>query len=306
MDLRSLRFVDHPKNPLIEPPAREYGWQHIIADPAVVTPRDAPDRKWHLFAHSLAGIHHYLSEDGIDWRKSGGVLFAGLRPFVVAEDGFVMFYERYRSPLRSHICLRRSRDLATWGEEHNVLTPAWGWEGRGMFTNSNPCVVRHRHLWRLYFSASWVWLKNCGFIEPRYIGYAESGNLEGPYEKSPEPLIVPSPDVPWRNHGAGSIKVIAPTKRGEPWFALNNGIFIDARGKNRSEIHLLESDDGLAWRECFPEPILAPESQGWKRALVYAMCLVEHEGETRIYYNARDGWMFGRERIGVAIGQPRG
>lgn len=304
MNLTGLRFEDHPGNPLIEPVGREYGIGHLIADPSVIVPRDAPDRRWHLFAHSLKGIHRYTSDDGLTWTYAAGPLFPGLRPFVLAEDGFVMFYERYKSPLRSHIVYRRSRDLVNWGEEHNVLTPAWSWEGRVMFTNSNPCVVRHKHLYRLYFSANWVWLRNCGFIEPKFIGYAESGNLEGPYEKNAEPIIGPTNELYWRNLGAGSIKVFPPDRPGDPWLALNNGIFRDAAGKDRSEIHLLKSPDGLDWTEATTEPIVAPEGEGWKKALVYAMCLVEHQGERRLYYNARDGWFRGSERIGVAIARP--
>jgi hypothetical protein len=49
-----LEWIDHPDNPLISPPWPEF----LIADPSVVTPDISPDDQWHLFAHSLIGIHH--------------------------------------------------------------------------------------------------------------------------------------------------------------------------------------------------------------------------------------------------------
>ena len=53
---------DYSGNPLIEPPTSE----GIIADPTFLTPETTPDGKWHLFAHSLQGIFHFLSADGLD------------------------------------------------------------------------------------------------------------------------------------------------------------------------------------------------------------------------------------------------
>ncbi|MCB1155836.1 glycosyl hydrolase family 43, partial [bacterium] len=121
----------------------------------------------------------------------------------------------------------------------------------------------------------------------------------GPYRKWPSPLIGPSERYYWRSLGAGSVKV-RPPSGGMPWLAFNNGIFKDAAGHSRSQIHLLESADGLVWDPVGTEPIVAPEP-GWKEAFVYAMDFVEYGGEIRLYYNARDGWLRGKERIGCAV-----
>jgi hypothetical protein len=299
IDLRKCVWTDHPKNPLIEPPGKAW----LIADPTVLTPDRTPDGRFHLFANSVGNIHHYTSGDGLAWEKIGGPIFRGLRPFVFVEDGYHIFYERIIPPRKSHIAARTSKDLKTWSDPIDLLRPQFSWEGRVIRENGNACLVKHQGKYLLYHSAGWVWLRDCYFMEPKFISLAVSDSLLGPYTKREEPLIGPSKDVYWRNLGAGSIKVIPPSN-GLPWFAFNNGIYVDAEGKSRSEIHLLESDDGLRWNDVHGTPILAPEP-GWKRALVYAMHLSVYKDEPMLYYNARDGWFRGRERIGLAIGRPK-
>jgi hypothetical protein len=294
-DLRTLRFIEHPDNPVISPPGREF----IIADPTVVTPDLSPDGRFHLFAHSLRGIHHYASDDGIAFERIAGPLFLGLRPFVFVENGYHLFYERFVHPLKTVVAVRSSHDLLNWTEPRTVVAPQFRWEGTVLRNNGNPCVVKHEDTYRLYFAADWVWLKDCRFIEPKFIGVAESKLLLGPYEKRSEPIISPSPEISWRNLGAGSIKVFPP-KGKVPWLALANGIYIDSQGASRSDIRVLKSTDGLDWEPVSEAPIIAPEP-GWKQALVYAMHLSEYDGRFYLYFNARDGWFKGVERIGVAI-----
>ena len=297
-DLRRCVWKEHPDNPLISAPGREW----IIADPSALMPADSPDGKFHLFAHSLRGIHHFISDDAARWQRIEGPLFPGLRPFIFKENGYHLFYERFVRPWQTVVAVRSSQDLRTWSEPKTLLAPTFPWEGRLLRFNGNPCLVKLDGRYRLYYSASWSWLKDCYFPEPRYIGAAESTDLFGPYEKRPIPIISPSADVPWRNLGAGSIKVLPPAN-GLPWLALSNGIYVDAQGRSRSDIRLLESDDGLAWREALDHAVVSPEP-GWKKALVYAISITFHEDRALLYFNARDGWFRGSERIGLAIGQP--
>ncbi|MFZ5631056.1 MAG: hypothetical protein ACOY5B_18115 [Spirochaetota bacterium] len=49
-----LRWRPLSDQPLIEPP----GFSPIIADPTFVPPDASPHGLWHLFAHSVFGIHH--------------------------------------------------------------------------------------------------------------------------------------------------------------------------------------------------------------------------------------------------------
>ncbi|MCB9477951.1 MAG: glycosyl hydrolase family 43 [Deltaproteobacteria bacterium] len=297
-DWRTARWTDHPKNPLIDPPPGTW----LIADPCVLAPDVTPDGKWHMFANAVNVLHQYVSDDGLEWRSFGGELFSGIRPFCYVQDGFHLFYERLTIPLgRSCISYRFSDDLVRWTDPIDVLQPSLPWEGRVIRTNGNPCLVDAGGYYRLYFSAAYVWLWDCLYWEPVYIGVAEADRITGPYYKWPSPLIGPSERYYWRSLGAGSIKV-RPPKGGMPWLAFNNGIFKDEAGRSRSEIHLLESTDGLVWDPVGDEPILAPEP-GWKEAFVYAMDIVEYGGDVRLYYNARDGWLRGKERIGLA--QPR-
>ncbi len=292
-----FEFADHPSNPLIEPPGREW----IIADPTFLPPFDTPDGKWHLFAHSLRGIHHYISEDGVEWAKRGGRLFGGVRPFLYKEKGkYFLFYERFKHPWLSEVAARTSNDLLGWSEPQTLLSPEFRWEGALMRTNGNPCLVRAGGEYRLYFSAGSVWLPDCGFPEPRYIGVASSENPLGSYEKRSMPIICRNKADRWRNMGAGALKVL-PNPEGGGWLGFNNGIYRDKEGKSRSAIMLLESPDGYRWNYSAPEPIIAPEDLGWKKAFVYALDVRICHNEWRLYYNARDGWFRGTEQIGLAV-----
>src|SRR3990172_1862958 len=95
MLMENIEWKDHEANPLIEAPGREW----IIADPTFLPPEQTPDNKWHLFAHSLLGIHHYISDDGIAWQKHGKKLFGGMRPYLYVDEGrYILLNEQLRSP----------------------------------------------------------------------------------------------------------------------------------------------------------------------------------------------------------------
>lgn len=81
--------------------------------------------------------------------------------------------------------------------------------------------------------------------------------------------------------------------------ALENGIYLDAEGHSRSAIAVLASDDGLKWRDVCPGPVVVP-GVGWKKALVYAFDTAREGDTIRLYFNARDDWKGGVERIGLA------
>jgi hypothetical protein len=116
-----LTFVEHPHNPLIRPPFPS----PILADPTFVPPGESPDGHWHLFAHSLFGIHHYTSVDGLHWQRHERICGNALRACLLhhGEDYF-LFYEKCRLMLpilpgqswASHIEVRHSKDLWHFGE----------------------------------------------------------------------------------------------------------------------------------------------------------------------------------------------
>lgn len=293
-DLAKAMWVDHPLNPMIAPTRPDW----MIADPTVLSPDQAPDGNWHLYANSVGFINHYLSVDGLAWEKRGGRLFQGIRPFLFHEEGtYYLLYERFLRPWRTGVAMRCSADLVDWDEPRMLLRASEKRDGRGIRFLGNPCLVKHGGTYRLYFSSGWIFLGDCLYFEPRYIGVAFSDSLDGPYTRHPTPLLGPDAKHRHRNFGAGSIKVIEDGAGG--WWVFNNGIYKDDEGRSRSAIMLLRSGDGLVFEQVLEDPIIAPEP-GWKRAFVYAFDPVLHGSELRLYYNARDGWLRGRERIGLA------
>lgn len=296
-----LEWTTHLDNPLISPVWPEW----LVGDPWVIPPEKAPDGKWHMFLNTILWVWHYTSSDGVAWRRRHRVCH-GMRAFVFEENGeFFLFYERHLTLKRSDIMVRRSRDLFKWSMARKILSPATEWETEGPKTMACPCIVKHEGKYRLYYSTNEVFLKDLGFPEPKYIGLAESDRLLGPYEKRPEPVLGPRDGHPYRNLGAGAMKVYRDEEHVR-WLAFNNGIYADEAGRSRSSIMILESADGIDWKEALPEPIISPEGDGWRKALVYQLCAVERPGgELWIYYNCRDGWRVGTERIGLEIGRPR-
>ena len=296
-DPASYTWTDHPANPLLEPPRPEW----LLGDPTVLAPEESPDGRWHMLANTLRGIHHFVSGDGVRWGLLRQKIFPGMRVFFVRGERFAVVYEHFFKPWRTAVALRRSEDLESWSEPTILLQSELPWEGRWMRNCSCPCAVKTDTGYRLYYSAASVLLRDCKFPEPRHIGVAEAPRLEGPYTKRVNPILSPAPDNPYRNWGAGSFKAY---RIGGKWVGFNNGIYLDSEKRSRSAIALMHSKDGIFWEPVHEKPFLMPEP-GWKSSLVYAFDVVEREEELRIYYNARDGWFRGSERIGLAIGRPK-
>jgi len=293
-----MTWKEHPDNPLIRPP---FG-SPILADPTFLPPSETPDGRWHLFAHSLFGIHRFVSHDGVAWQRAGRTIVRNaLRAFVYREGHtYWLFYEKCRLmlpilsiPWASHIEVRTSPDLVHWNAPRTVLRPSLPWhsEPRRGRAVGNPCVVPVAGRFRLYYSAGLVFLPDCGFCEPRHIAIAESGSLEGPYQPEPAPML-----------GAGAIKVV---REDNTFLGFHNRIFSDEFGRSRSAIWLMHSGDGRTWTEAEPEPILKP-TEGWKRSHVYALDVRRVDDRWVVFFNARDDWHWwkGREAIGRAEGCP--
>ncbi len=313
-DFLALTWTE-PGEPLIEPPR----FSPLIADPSFLFPEESEDGSWALAAHSAWGLHIYRSEDGLSWRDRGLFLRHAMRPFLrkIGAEYF-LYYERYRPfalpmtalprrPLwRSAIALSTSADLRSWRPLGALLEPDRAWmraEGLGS-SLSNPCLVKRDGAWRLYYSASLSYIDDCGFCEPRSIGYADGPTPGGPFQAAAEPCIDPAQQPELAPLGAGSIKAL---RLDDGWLGLQNTIYRDTGGRSRSAIFILRSDDGASWRRARGEPLLAP-APGWTASHVYACdCRFrEADGLWYLYFNARDGWAIaeGRERIGRITGRP--
>ena len=289
----------HEANPLIVPPPGEW----MIADPTFLPPMGTPDGRWHLFAHSLLGLHHYVGEDGQQWERIAGPLrFGALRPFLlVSGDPYYLYYEQFTSPLASEIRVSSSADLSTWSAPTTVLRPQYPWERRLQATNGNPFVLARGGKYYLYFSAGSIFLPDALYFEPRYLGLAVADHPEGPFTKLPEPILSPEPGHPYFSQGRGSIKILPPFPGNPGVLALHNAMYRDAAGHSRSAIHVLASADGVHFEPVCSEPILAPEvSKPWQRAFVYAFDARVHDARLWLYFNARSGWFIGREQLGLA------
>lgn len=295
-------WADHPDNPLIDAPEGTM----LIADPTFLPPSKAPDGRWHLFAHTLSGIYHYTGGDGVHWDLATPepvIQGLAIRPYLFADGGgYHLLYEQVDITTHNRIEMRTSGDLSVWGEPVVLLEPSLDWEMSLVKAVGNPFLLKRNGRYWLYYSAGSVFLEDAGYFEPTYIGLAHADQLEGPYEKRPDPLISPSDDDPLRNLGAGSIKLLDHPVDGR-WIGFNNGIYRDGEGRTRSSIRVLASDDGVDWEPLCPAPIIVPEP-GWKEAYVYAFDVRRVEGVYHLYYNARDGWTEGTERIGLAVFDP--
>ncbi len=273
-----------------------------MGDPCVLPPERCPDGRWRLFCNNVQGIYQYVSGDGLSWELEQRVAAAGFRAWVIPwDDRYHLFYQRFHSLFRRSVLVHRSSDdLRRWSEARAVLRPELPWEGSHV---SNACVLPAPEggLW-MYYSADQVYLPDMGFWEPAVIARAWAPAPEGPWRKREEPVLGPEPGHPFREAGAGAMKVYADLLDG--WLTgFQNGIYRDAQGRSTSAILLLRSRDGIRWEEHPANPILAPSGgePRWRRAQVYQMDVLRVGSGLWMYFNARDGWRLGVERIGLSI-----
>lgn len=300
-ELVSLGWQEHPDNPLIKPAFIP----RLIADPTFLPPSLTSDGRWHMFAHSVWGIHHFLSSDGVAWeRLPKYVSLASLRPFLfIHKQKYLLFYERVLTlvpQIHSRIECRQSPDLYTWSRPVVVFSPSLSWhqEGNSRGNAGNPCVIETSEGYRLYYSAGLVYLRDCLFSEPKYIGVAIAHDPMGEYISNPDPILGPDGGDPCGNLAAGSIKVL---RTEDGFVGFQNGIYwSESISHSGSAIRMLVSSNGYSWQRAHPRPILIPE-HGWKRSHVYAMDVRLVNDSWCLFFNARDGWLFGKECIGCAI-----
>ncbi|NLA77714.1 MAG: hypothetical protein GX851_07820 [Clostridiales bacterium] len=313
------KWVQYEGNPIVgyfEPEKP----RAAIGDPQVLVPGQFDDC-WHMFYHGFYDtdctpyFHHLVSEDGFKWSLVSKKQF-NVNPTYIFKNGdeWILYYSavlsREQGAFEKYGCVnmiraKRSSDLENWGEDTDILVPSLPWEKEydpeqlNRIEARNPCVVKlYGGGYRLYYSAGTVKLGDCGYEEPKYISFADAPSPLGPFEKHGEPVIVPDSKIPYRNLGAGAIKVYGC--RGE-YLALYNSIYTDADGHSRSAINLLKSRDGICFEEYPGNPIVVPSGTGWNGELIYQLDLVRFGGELRLYYNAREGFRDGIERIGCAV-----
>lgn len=276
----------------------------IIADPTFLPPQQTPDGSWRLWAHSMLGIHAYVSDDGVVWTKTGTVTRNALRAFVVRADNYYLAYEKTRFfmpiglPWKSWIEVRGSLDATHWTNPTRLLEACRPWHRSDMGESvSNPCLVPYGGHWRLYYSGGLTLIPDNGFGEPTFIGLAEGPSPLGPFQPLPEPLL--GPDDFTHGLGAGSLKVYECR---DGWLGFQNRITYDGV-HSTSAIVMLGSEDGVVWRELQDRPLLQASGSGWMADYVYAMDVREAPQGLVMFFNARRGhhWATGREKVGFAV-----
>ena len=312
-DFASLAWRTTREAPVIGPPAGS----PILADPTFLLPHDTPDGRWHLFAHSIWGLHHFSAIDGIQWSRPRLAVRHAMRAFLHREGAiYHLFYERYPpSVFRSApfpasdgargSSRRWSSDLVRWSAPAIVLRPSLDWHRTSILGEAigNPCLVRTAEGYALYYSAGLVHVPDCGFNEPLHVGVAWSATLDGPWRRVPTRPLPACRRPTLQSGGASTIKVL---RLDDGFVGLQNGIALDpGTRQSHSAISVLRSLDGLDWRYAHAEPIVGPTA-GWRARFVYA-CDVRREptGRWYLYFNARDRapMLSGREAIGFVVAE---
>ncbi|MCM1114520.1 MAG: hypothetical protein NC397_03400 [Clostridium sp.] len=305
--IKNADFKLYKNNPIIKPFDKSF----IVADPSLLTPDMACDKKWHMFFYTNLGIYHFISEDGISFSKVKRILNRAMRPNINCIDGvYYLFYER-TAPLivnaltlvnlakwHSEIYVTSSRDLINWSKPERVIgnTREFEKSDRGIAI-SNPFLLEDNGDFILYYSCGQTFIKDCGFCEPTYISYAESKNASSDYISALQPILSPDKNNPYLNLCSGCLKVY---KVKDGYVGMQNGIY-DDHGKSKSAIIMLSSKDGKDFS--FEKMILQPQKDNgkdWMNQFVYASHLVKFENKLRLYFNARDAAnpLKGRECIG--------
>ncbi|MCO5236203.1 MAG: hypothetical protein M9933_08035 [Chitinophagaceae bacterium] len=311
------RWKDVPENPLIDPVHFNLP-ELVIGDPQILTPGEF-DNQWHAFYHGFShdekGWHtwffHSASDDGLHWkevsREQGEV---GIQYLTNDGDRWIQYYtattnamedtalkRKYHNIIRA----RTTTDFVNWTQPVNLILPELPREREGDKAGKearNPCVIRLPDgRYRMYYSAGTVYLNDAGYEEPKYIFCAEADNPLGPFTKREDPVLQPDPDLPFRNYGCGGFKVFGYR---DGYLAFYNPIYIDPEQKSRSEIRMLYSKDGLEWKEAENNPVVKPDPGiAWRSAIIYQLDVVPWENSLLMYFNAREGWRGGAERIGA-------
>ena len=185
-DINNAEFTLYKNNPVIHNPI----YSNVAADPSVITPDKSHNGKWHLFCHTMIGVFHYESNDGISFKNLGRIVNRAMRPDINIIDGrYYLFYERTRTLIgnglaflggkwKSEIYCTESTDLKSWTKPHLVIghTRDFEVDEKGQAI-SNPFLINIDGSYRLYYSCGQTFIKDCGFCEPTHITYAESKDI---------------------------------------------------------------------------------------------------------------------------------
>lgn len=291
-----------------------------LSDPAIVLPEESPDGKWHLFAHTWAGIMHYTSSSGLNWERRKLVFFRSNSPFIYkeAQEYYMLFETHDRdwgkkskdvTKKGSRVMISVSKDLYSWSqpkvimEAKDISESSWRQSHSRI---SRPQLVLWQGRYRLYFGAGELTIYDSGQKSTAMFMMAESDYIEGPYKLYGEPLIEIEPDSEYRNLATGGIRVIALS---DCLAAVECSYFYDKdNNRSRSAMLLLHSDDGIEWS--IHSVMQTSPLEGWSSRAITgcAVKLVEDEDTWYCYYSANSsrrilGFELVRESLGLLLGK---
>jgi len=323
---------DSASNPILEPPGL---LEWILVDPAVIQLGD----QIHMFANEVFhGILHFTAplNSPTNFTKLNTVIaFPGcVRPSILLVGSTLhLYYEQYQLPLfRSSAIMLRTARLIMEGEtlvlgweadSVQILRPELAWEKEEGSRVGNPYVFhaagdlnrgdedgnakREDEEFWMYYSAGSTHLADSNIDEPLHLGLAKAPTPAGPWFRVSElPIAIEGEGLPGQSViGVGSLKILSG--KNSQIFALSNRITRNVETNSTgSTISLLSSIDGLAWQVVIGD-LIGPETEvenSWKRAYVYGFDKIQDPTSDQhwlVFYNGRDGWLVGREAIGVSL-----
>lgn len=302
-DLQRETWREIAANPVVDKVRDFDSARDAYGDPQVLLPGQY-DNQWHIFFHGFvqnAGqwFHHMVSDDGIIWKLKKKWQSEMGQSFIYKHKDEFLFYSSCYLSGSGKVVIKvfHTKDFEHFDDPITVIQPELEWELEGPYKQvRNPCMIKlPNNRYRLYYCGGVVFLDDLGYEEPKYISYAESDDPYGPFNKYGIPIISPNPSIFHRTLGSGAIKVF---EYGDNYIGFYNGIHKDLEGRSTSSISMLLSEDGVNWIEAPYNPIISPD-KGWKKAIVYQLDLVQWQDRMRIYFNARDEWRDGIEKIGM-------
>lgn len=294
-------------------------WAGRLCAPFILLPEDSPDGKWHLFAHTWAGIEHFISTSGFDWQRISLVALRGHFPSVFKEkDTYYLVYENHdydyqnkrRLDLRktiSRINIMSSTDLRLWSRPQTILSAADVPYASDYSAPrlSHPQIINWQGSYRLYFCASEVRLYDTKQKASACLSYAQSTSFNAPFEIRKQPVLRIDPDSRYRNLALGSFRFVSCS---DALAAFQTTIFFDEKKeRTNSAILLLTSDDGEVFH--LEKVLMTSPSSGWA-SRCFTSCSVSYKADENTWYcyysaNGKDEkhrLMPLRESLGLLIG----
>lgn len=300
------------------------GWGHWytggLCDPFLIMPEEAPDGIWHLFAHTWAGIMHYTSHSGFDWKEEHLAVLRGHSPFIFRlDESYCLLYETHDREYgkkkagknhSSRIEMIKSSDLRLWSAPRILLDSTdipYASDGKRRRISSPQLISWQGHP-RLYFGAAEATMYDTNRRCAIYLGYAEAEDFSSPFIPSRHPLLEGDADGERANLALGSVRMITCAD-GIAALACSYS-YDEVRRCSTSSLQLLTSTDGLSFD--YRRTLLTPSESGWMSSYITSAAAAYRESEASwyCYFSAEEKKSFIEKhttggKLGLLLGKVR-